>query len=81
MNKADLIAHIAVADGISKGAADKVVAVVFDVVAAALKKGEDIVAHGFGSFSVSERAARVGCNLKTGAEITIPAALSPKLGL
>ena len=38
MNKADLIAHIAVADGISKGAADKVVAVVFDVVAAALKK-------------------------------------------
>ena len=78
MNKSDLITHVAAAANISKREADKAVQAVFDAVAAALKKGEDIVVHGFGSFSVLERAARVGRNPRTGEEISIPAALSPK---
>jgi len=38
-----------------------------------LKKGEKVSLVGFGSFSVSKRAARVGRNPQTGAEIKIAA--------
>jgi len=38
-----------------------------------LKKGDRVALVGFGSFSVSKRAARKGRNPKTGLEIKIPA--------
>ena len=49
-----------------------------DVVAEELKKGEKIQLVGFGTFEVSERAARVGRNPQTKQEITIPASKAPK---
>ena len=49
-----------------------------DVVAEELKKGEKIQLVGFGTFEVSERAARTGRNPQTGAEMTIAASKAPK---
>ena len=49
-----------------------------DVVAEELKKGEKIQMVGFGTFEVSERAAREGRNPQTGASMTIAASKSPK---
>ena len=43
-----------------------------------LKKGEKIQLVGFGTFEVSERAARTGRNPQTGAEMTIAASKAPK---
>lgn len=43
-----------------------------------LKKGEDVSLVGFGTFTVSERAARTGRNPQTGAEIKIEASNVPK---
>ena len=49
-----------------------------DVVSEELKKGEKIQLVGFGTFEVSERAARTGRNPQTGAEMTIAASKAPK---
>ena len=49
-----------------------------DVIAEELKKGEKIQLVGFGTFEVSERAARTGRNPQTGEEMTIPASKAPK---
>ena len=43
-----------------------------------LKKGDSVTLVGFGTFSVGKRAARVGRNPQTGAEIKIKAAKVPK---
>ena len=48
------------------------------VLAEELKKGEKIQLVGFGTFGVSERAARTGRNPQTGAEMTIAASKAPK---
>ncbi|MBT4485856.1 MAG: HU family DNA-binding protein, partial [Candidatus Latescibacteria bacterium] len=44
----------------------------------ALAKGDKVSLVGFGTFSVSKRAARMGRNPATGAPINIPAANVPK---
>ena len=44
----------------------------------ALKSGDTVTLVGFGTFYVGERAERKGRNPKTGEEITIAAAKSPK---
>ena len=49
-----------------------------DVVAEELKKGEKIQLVGFGTFEVSERAAREGRNPQTGEAMTIAASKTPK---
>jgi DNA-binding protein HU-beta len=43
-----------------------------------LKNGDSVTLVGFGTFSVSDRAARTGRNPRTGEAITIPASKSPK---
>jgi DNA-binding protein HU-beta len=45
-----------------------------DTVTGVLTKGESVALIGFGTFTVSKRAARKGRNPSTGAEIKIPAA-------
>ena len=74
MNKADLVTAMAEKAGISKKDAKAFT----DIVAEELKKGEKIQLVGFGTFEVSERAARTGRNPQTGAEMTIPASKAPK---
>ncbi|CAE6739167.1 DNA-binding protein HU [Paraburkholderia domus] len=51
---------------------------VIDTIAAAITKGDTVKLVGFGSFSPGSRAARVGPNPATGAEIQIPAAKTVK---
>ena len=78
MNKTELIAAIAEQTELSKKDAEKAVKAFTDVVVEELKKGEKIQLVGFGTFEVSERAARTGRNPQTGEEMNIPASKSPK---
>lgn len=78
MNKTELVAAIAEQAEISKKDAEKALKAFTDVVAEELKKGEKIQLVGFGTFEVSERAAREGRNPQTGEEMTIAASKTPK---
>ena len=73
MNKADLIAKIADDAGITKTQANATVDSFVDAVTKSLKKGDKVTLVGFGTFSVSKRAARNGRNPQTGAVIKIKA--------
>ncbi len=73
MKKTELIEKVAKESALSKSAAEKVVASVFEAIAEAMKTGDKVTLLGFGTFSVSERAAREGRNPKSGETITIPA--------
>jgi DNA-binding protein HU-beta len=78
MNKAELVSAMAEKTELSKKDAEAALKAFTDVVAEELKKGEKIQLVGFGTFEVSERAARTGRNPQTGAEMTIPASKAPK---
>ena len=78
MNKTELVAAVAEQAGLSKKDAEAAVKAFTDVVAEALKAGDKIQLVGFGTFEVSERAARTGRNPQTGAEMTIAASKAPK---
>ncbi len=73
MNKGDLINQIADDAGLSKAQAGAALNSVLDSVAKTLKKGDKVTLVGFGTFSVSKRAARTGRNPQTGQEIKIKA--------
>lgn len=73
MNKAELIEKIAEDAEISKKAANAVLDSFTEAVAKTLKKGDKVTLVGFGTFSVSKRAARTGRNPQTGATIKIKA--------
>lgn len=77
MNKQELIEQIASEAGISKAAAAKVIDAFTGSVTTALKKGESVTLIGFGTFTVSERAARTGRNPQTGKELKIAARKAP----
>ena len=78
MNKTELVAAVAEQAGLSNKDAEAAVKSFSDVVAGALKKGEKVQLVGFGTFEVSERAAREGRNPRTGKSIKIKACKSPK---
>ena len=73
MNKSELVENMAKAGGISKAAAEKTLGGMLAAVTTALKKGEKVTLVGFGTFSVTKRAARQGRNTQTGKAITIKA--------
>lgn len=73
MNKAELIDAIASDAGLSKADAKRALDGFVTATTGALKKGDRISLVGFGSFSVSNRAARTGRNPQTGKEIKIAA--------
>lgn len=77
MNKSDLINEVAEVVE-SKGEAQAAVECVFSSIAGALKAKDTVTIAGFGSFKVSERAARKGRHPQTGAEIEIKAMSVPK---
>lgn len=77
MNKSELIATIAENANISKTAAEKALSTVLETVTDQLAKGESVALVGFGTFQVTERAARTGRNPQTGAAIQIPASKNP----
>lgn len=77
-NKNDLVTAVANSTGLSKTDAGKAVDGVFDAITSALKSGEEVRLVGFGTFSVSSRAASEGRNPRTGEKINIPASKQPK---
>lgn len=78
MTKADLVNAMAEKAGLSKSDAEKALKAFVDSVTDAMKAGEKVALVGFGTFSVGQRAARVGKNPQTGAQIKIKAAKTPK---
>lgn len=78
MNKTELVAAMAEKAQLSKKDAEAALKAFTDVVAEELKKGEKIQLVGFGTFEVSERAARTGRNPQTGVEMKIAASKAPK---
>ena len=78
MTKEEIIEKMAKDADISKAAAGKALNSFMDIVKKALKKGDKVGLVGFGTFSVSKRAARNGRNPQTGEKIRIKAAKVPK---
>ena len=78
MNKTELVAAVAEQADISKKDAEKVLKAFVDVVTEEMKKGEKVQLVGFGTFEVSERAAREGRNPQTGETMTIAPSKAPK---
>ena len=78
MNKTELVAAMAEESGLSRKDAEAALKAFTNVVSEELKKGGKVQLVGFGTFEVSERAARTGRNPQTGEEMTIPASKAPK---
>jgi DNA-binding protein HU-beta len=72
MDKADLINELAKVAGTKKDA-EAAINSILQAITKALKKGDKVTLIGFGTFSVSKRAARKGRNPQTGKEIKIAA--------
>ena len=78
MNKTELVAAMAKETNLSKKDVEDVLKSFVDVVSKELKNGGKIQLVGFGTFEVSERAAREGRNPQTGESIAVPAKYIPK---
>lgn len=78
MNKSELIAAVAASSGLSQAEAARATESVFGAITQALQNGDEVRLLGFGSFSVTNRAARQGRNPQTGATIQIAASKHPK---
>ncbi|WP_308756161.1 HU family DNA-binding protein [uncultured Bacteroides sp.] len=73
MNKSELISAMAAEAGLSKVESKKALDAFVTSVTKALKAGDKVALVGFGTFSVVERAGRVGINPTTKKAIQIPA--------
>lgn len=78
MNKAEFVAKLAEKTGFTKADSEKAVNAFLETVTETLKSGDKIVFTGFGSFEVTERAAKEGRNPQTGETIQIKASKAPK---
>lgn len=78
MTKDELVGKIAGDAGISKKEAQASLKAVISGVTGALAKGDSLTLVGFGTFSVSDRAARQGRNPSTGETIQIKASKAAK---
>lgn len=78
MNKTEVVAAIAEKSALSKKDAEKALKAFVDVVSEELANGGKVQLVGFGTFEVSERAAREGRNPHTGEAMTIAASKTPK---
>jgi DNA-binding protein HU-beta len=78
VNKAELIDAVAAQAELTKSDAASAVDAVFSTITKSLSAGNAVTLVGFGTFAVTDRAARTGRNPRTGEAITIPASKSPK---
>ena len=76
-SKKDIVERVAENCGLTKKAAETVVAEVFDEIIDTLRDGGEISISGFGKFEVKERAAREGINPATKEKIRIEASRTP----
>lgn len=77
MNKSELVEKIALGADITKAAAGRALDSFIEAVTNELKDGGDVSLVGFGTFKVTDRAARTGRNPQTGASIEIAASKAP----
>ena len=77
MNRKELIDALSDKTDSSKADADRNIAALLEIITSTLKKGDNVALVGFGTFEVRKRAARMGRNPKTGAELKIKAAKVP----
>ena len=73
MNKGNLIEQIAEKTDLSKTMAADALNSALECIETALREGDSVSLVGFGTFSVSDRKARMGRNPQTGAALQIPA--------
>ena len=78
MKKVELVEAVAAAAGLTKTDATKAIDATFAAITEALVKGDKVPLVGFGTFAVSERAAREGRNPRTGEVVSIPARVAVK---
>ena len=79
MNKTEFIDALASRMNVPRGEAERMVQAFIDVVTDTLKSGGEVNITGFGAFTVTQRAARMGVNpQRPGEKIQIPASRSPK---
>lgn len=78
MNKIELIEAMAAKADISKNSAGDALEGMLESITQTLKKGDSLALVGFGTFSVSNRAARTGRNPRTGESIAIKASKNAK---
>ena len=78
MNKTELVERLASKTDESKATCKNCLEAFLDIIGEELKRGNDIVLTGFGTFSVTQRKARTGINPATGKKIQIAAKKVPK---
>jgi DNA-binding protein HU-beta len=78
VTKQDFVDAVADRAGMSKREAGAAVDAVLDTITDALKRRDSITFTGFGKFSTSARAARMGVNPRTGEKVQIAATTVPK---
>ena len=78
MNKGELVKAISEKSGSTIKDTEKFLDSFVETITKAMQKGDDVTLVGFGTFSVAERAERIGRNFKIGKNIQIPASKSVK---
>lgn len=78
MTKPELVSAMSEKTGVSKKDAAASIDAFVEIISDVLKHGDKLQLVDFGTFEVSERAARTGRNPQTGEDIKIPAAKIPK---
>ena len=78
MNKNELVAAVSEKAGLSKSDATRAIDATFEAITEALRKNDDVRLVGFGTYTVSTRAASEGRNPRTGEPIKIPESKQPK---
>ncbi len=78
VNKDALVDSIATKTDLAKKAVESVIEALQEVITNEIRQGNKVTLTGFGTFKVSQRAAREGINPQTKAKIQIPAMTVPK---
>jgi len=78
MNKTELVTAMAAKSGLTKKDTEKVLKAFEEAVTEELVNGGKVQLVGFGTFDVTERAAREGRNPQTGDPMPIPASKAPR---
>lgn len=78
VNKDMLVQAIVAVTDLTKKDTEAVIEAMVDTITKELSNGSKVTLTGFGTFKVSQRAAREGINPQTKAKITIPAMTVPK---
>ena len=78
VSKSEIAGRVAGRAGVGRSAAGNVVDAVFEAIAEALARGEDVRVAGFGTFGTRSGPARTGRNPRTGEGLNIAASTAPR---